>query len=271
MDLFLSVGAGSARENQLIVVEYSPTKAKKSKTIALVGKGVTFDTGGISIKPSLKMEDMKHDMTGAATMMGAVLLAAEMKVPNKVVALLGMTENMPSGTATVPSSVFNTRNGKTVEVLNTDAEGRLVLADVLDYAHDFKPDVIIDAATLTGAVNIALGIFHSAIFTDDKELERSLRDIGASNREGLWPLPMTDDYLEDMKSDVADLRNHVNHAYGGTCRAAAFLKQFIKDDTKWVHIDMANTANDQTYVPYWPKKGATGIFVRTLAQFAAEY
>jgi leucyl aminopeptidase len=157
MELFLGVGQGSEREGRMVILEYIPRGVKNPKTLALVGKGVTFDSGGISIKPSMRMEDMKHDMTGAATVMGAILLASAWQVPNRVVAVLAFTENMPDGDAIQPGNILGSRAGKTVEVINTDAEGRLILADALDYAQDFKPDAIVDVATLTGAVSIALG------------------------------------------------------------------------------------------------------------------
>jgi len=269
MALFLSVGAGSQHEGRIIVLDYHPKGAEK--TVALVGKGITFDSGGISIKPSAKMEDMKHDMTGAATMMGAILLAAKRKVKNRVIAILAMNENMPDGKATNPSSVVRARNGKTVEIINTDAEGRLVLADVLDFAHDFKPDCIVNAATLTGAVLVALGKQCCGILGNDDGLIAQLKNIGDQNYERMWQLPMFDEYLEDMKTDVADLRNSCNDPYGGTIRGGIFLKQFIKKGMPWAHLDIAATGYGMGHVAYYPKKGASGMHVRTLAQFAAEF
>lgn len=271
MGLFLSVGRGSARENRLVVLEYTPPAPKNAKTIALVGKGVTFDSGGISIKPSLGMEDMKHDMTGAATMLGATLLASVLKVPNRIVTILAFAENMPSGNATTPGSVITGRSGKTVEIVNTDAEGRLVLADALDYAHEFKPDVIIDAATLTGAVNVALGKQACAVLGTDDALIDSLRRASDLAGERVWQLPLFDEYFEDMKSEYADMRNSANNASGGTIRGAIFLKQFIRKGMAWAHLDIAATAWDMGHLPYCPKKGGSGLFVRTLARFAAEY
>lgn len=271
MGLFLAVGQGSEREGKIVVLEYSPKGARKARTLAFVGKGITFDSGGISIKPSLKMEEMKHDMTGAATLMAATLLAARLKVPNRIVTILAFTENMPDGTAIQPGNVVRARNGKTVEIINTDAEGRLILADVLDYAHDFKPDAIIDAATLTGAVQIALGKQCCAILGNDDGLIESIRQAGSANHERIWQLPMFDEYFEDMKSDTADMRNSANDGSGGTIRGAIFMNQFIRKGMKWAHLDIAATANGMGHIPYFPKKGASGMYVRTLAQFAADF
>jgi leucyl aminopeptidase len=269
MGLFLAVGAGSEREGKVVVLEYNPKGARK--TVALVGKGITFDSGGISIKPSMKMEDMKHDMTGAATMMGTILLAARRKVKNRIVAILAFTENMPDGKAVTPSSVIYSRAGKTVEIINTDAEGRLILADVLDYAHDFKPDVIVNAATLTGACGIALGKHCAGLMSNDPALASEIFRLSNEFNERVWELPLYDDYFEDLKSDVADMKNSANDGMGGTIRGGIFLKQFIRKGMPWCHLDIAYTANNMGQVPYFPKKGASGMHVRTLAHFVAEY
>lgn len=269
MGLFLAVGQGSDREGRIVVLDYSPKGAKK--TVALVGKGITFDSGGISIKPSMKMEDMKHDMTGAATMMGAILLAARRKVKNRVVAILAFTENMPDGNAVTPSSVVYSRAGKSVEIINTDAEGRLILADVLDYAHDFKPDAIINAATLTGACGVALGKHCAGLMGNDRALLDEVHRISNEMFERTWELPMYDEYFEDLKSDVADMKNSANDGMGGTIRAGIFLKQFIRKGMPWCHLDIAYTAQNMGQIPYFPKKGASGMHVRTLARFVAEF
>ncbi len=272
MGLFIGVGLGSDREGRVVVLEYTPKKTDAlTKTVALVGKGVTFDSGGISIKPSMRMEDMKHDMTGAATIMGAILLAARWKVKNKVIAVLAFTENMPNGSAIQPGNVLTARSGKTVEIINTDAEGRLILADVLDYAQDMKPDVVIDAATLTGAVSVALGKYCCGIMGNDEELIAKLRAVGASNGERIWQLPLYDEYFDDLKSEYADMKNSANDGLGGTIRGAIFLKQFIRKGVPWAHLDIAATAYGVTHLSYLPKRGASGTYVRTLAQFAAEY
>ncbi|MBY0469991.1 leucyl aminopeptidase [bacterium] len=271
MNLFLGVGQGSEREGKVVVVDYTPKKTKNAKTIALVGKGITFDTGGISIKPSMRMEEMKHDMTGAATVMAATLLAAAWEVPNRVVAFMGFTENMPDGDAITPGNVIETRNGKTVEVINTDAEGRLILADVLDYAQDIKPDAMIDVATLTGAVGIALGKYCCAVLGNDDSLVETVKQVGENTGERMWQLPLYDDYFDDMKSDTADMRNSCNDSHGGTIRGAIFLKQFIRPKTRWAHMDIASTAYNVSHLSYMPKRGASGLHVRTLARFAAEF
>lgn len=271
MGLFLGVGAGSAREGRIVVLEYTPKSVRNPKTIAFVGKGVTFDSGGISIKPSARMEDMKHDMTGAATVFGATLLAAQMKVPNRIVTIMAFTENMPDGLAIQPGNVLTSRSGKTVEVINTDAEGRLILADVLDYAHQYKPDAIIDAATLTGAVSIALGKQCCGIMGNDEALVETVRHCGELCGERIWQLPLYDEYFEDMKSEYADMRNSCNDPYGGTIRGAVFLKQFIKPGFKWAHLDIAAMAWDLGHISYLPKRGASGLYVRTLARLAADF
>lgn len=272
MGLFLGVGQGAEREGKIVILEYTPAKVDaNTKTIAFVGKGITFDSGGISIKPSMRMEEMKHDMTGAATVMGATLLAAKMKVPNRIVTIMGFTENMPDGDAIQPGNVITSRNGKTVEIINTDAEGRLILADLLDYVQDLKPDAIIDAATLTGAVTIALGKQCCGILGNDEGLIQAVRRAGDVNGERIWELPLYDEYFEDMKSETADMKNSVNDSYGGTIRGAIFLKQFIKKGFKWAHLDIAATAWGLTHLSYMPKRQASGLYVRTLAKFAAEF
>jgi leucyl aminopeptidase len=276
MGLFLGVGQGAEREGKIVVLEYTPKKSDKKpkknvKTIAFVGKGITFDSGGISIKPSMRMEEMKHDMTGAATVMGAILLASEMKVENRIIAIMGFTENMPSGNAIQPGNVLVSRAGKTVEVINTDAEGRLILADLLDYAQDFKPDAIVNAATLTGAVTIALGKHCCGIMGNDEQLIGAVKRAGESSGERIWELPLFDEYFDDLRSDYADMKNSANDGLGGTIRGGIFLKQFIKKGVKWAHLDIAATAWGVTHFSYIPKKGASGIYVRTLAKFAADF
>jgi leucyl aminopeptidase len=274
MGLFLAVGRGAEREGRIVIVEYKPKDAKvakNAKTIALVGKGVTFDSGGISIKPSLKMEDMKHDMTGAATVMGAMILSAAMEVPNRVIGIMAFTENMPDGDAVQPGNIITSRAGKTVEIINTDAEGRLILADVLDYAQDMKPDVVVDIATLTGAVLVALGKQCCAVLGNDEGLIETVRRAGEVNGERIWQLPLYDEYFDDMKSAYADMKNSCNDPLGGTIRGAVFLKQFIRKGVPWAHLDIAACAYDMSHINYYPKKGASGAYVRTLAQFALDF
>jgi leucyl aminopeptidase len=271
MGLFIGVGQGAEREGRIVIVEYTPKNVKKAKTIALVGKGVTFDSGGISIKPSMKMEDMKHDMTGAATIMGATLLAAKWGVPHRIITIMAFTENMPDGNAIQPGNVLTSRNGKTVEIINTDAEGRLVLADVLDYAQDYKPDAVVDVATLTGAVSVALGKQCCAILGNEENLMDSIKRAGEVSGERIWQLPLYDEYFDDLKSDYADMKNSANDSNGGTIRGAIFLKQFIKKNVQWAHLDIAAMAYNLSHISYYPKRGASGAYVRTLAQFIADY
>ncbi len=271
MGLYLGVGQGAEREGRIVVLEYSPGAKKNLKTLALVGKGITFDSGGISIKPSLRMEEMKHDMTGAATVMGAMILAAQWQVTNRVIGVMAFTENMPSGSAIQPGNVLTARNGKTVEVINTDAEGRLILADALDFVQDYKPDAVVNIATLTGAVSVALGKQCCAVLGNDDTLIDSLRRAGEVSGEKMWQLPLFDEYFDDLKSDCADMKNSANDSNGGTIRGAIFLKQFIRKGTRWAHLDIAGVAYNLNTVSYLPKKGASGIYVRTLAQFVADF
>lgn len=230
-----------------------------------------MDTGGISIKPSSRMEDMKHDMTGAATLFGATLLAAKRKLNKRVITVLAFTENMPDGDAITPGCVITGRNGKTVEIINTDAEGRLILADALDYAQDFKPDCMINAATLTGAVAVALGKQCCGLMTNDEELGAKLIAAGKDTHERMWQLPMYDEYFEDLKTDCADMKNSANDSYGGTIRGGIFLKQFIRKGQSWAHLDIAAMAYGMGHVPYYPKKGGSGMYVRAVANFIENY
>lgn len=270
MNLFLAVGAGSDREGRVIILEYTPPKKTKAKTIALVGKGITFDSGGISIKPSSRMEDMKHDMSGASTLFAVTLLAAQRKIPNKLVTVLGFTENMPGGNAVQPGNVIFGRSGKSVEILNTDAEGRLILADLLDIAQDYNPDLVVDAATLTGAASIALGKHSTGVVSNDDRSVNKLIDAGNETYERFWRLPNFKEYADEMKSEVADLRNIVNNTYGGTIRGGVFLQQFIREGNKWIHIDIAPTAYEMGHLAYCPKTGASGLHVRSVTNFIAE-
>ncbi len=271
MNLFLAVGAGSEREGRIVVLEYKPRGVKKPKTQVWVGKGITFDSGGISLKPGLRMEDMKHDMSGAASILAATVLAARRKVNCRIVTILGFTENMPSGTAVQPGNIIQSRAGLTVEIINTDAEGRLILADLLDFAHQFKPDLLVDMATLTGAVSTALGKQCGAILGNYTDSVERVRRAGDGVGEKLWQLPLWDEYLDDLRSEHADLRNTCNDSYGGTIRAALFLKQFVKKGVHWVHLDIAAMAYNLTNLTYVPKRGASGMYVRTLAKLAQDF
>lgn len=259
----VGVAQGSVEPAQFIVLEYSPARAKA--TFAFCGKGITFDTGGISIKPSSKMELMKYDMSGAAAVLGTLKAAASLKLPYRIIGIIAATENMPSGSAQKPGDVQRTLSGKTVEVLNTDAEGRLVLADCLHYAKRFKPDAVIDLATLTGACVVALGSEAVGLMTKDERLAARLNQAGKVTYERVWRLPLWDEYARDIKSDVADLRNVTNTGEAGTITAAKFLEEFTEGLT-WAHLDIAGTAwadRDKAYVP----KGAVGIGIRLLVQF----
>jgi leucyl aminopeptidase len=236
----LAVSRGAAEEPRFVILEHRGGK-KGDKPVVLVGKGVTFDSGGISIKPSDKMGDMKWDMMGAATACGAVLAAAELALPVNVVALAPLAENMPSGSAYKPGDIVRFRNGKTAEIDNTDAEGRVVLADALDYAKEFSPSVIVDYATLTGAAVIALGLEASVLFTDHEDLATALISAGERTDERLWRLPLWDDYKENLRSDWADFKN-TGGRYGGSINGAIFLKEFVDPKTPWAHVDIAPTA-----------------------------
>lgn len=268
MDLFLSVNDGSAFDAQLVHLTYTPTKAtKNTKHIALVGKGLVFDTGGYSLKPGGSMINMKFDMAGSATVFAAFRAAALMKLPVKITCILGMTDNAVNSKATMPDSIVKARNGKTVEILNTDAEGRLVLADCLDYACDQKPDAIIDAATLTGACLMALGTEVCGLMSNNDKLASNLLKASKSADEYMWQLPIIPEWEKDMKGTISDLKNLGGSRWGGTAKAAAFLQEFIKDDIAWAHLDIAGVGDSQSHLPYCPPKGASGTIVRSLVEF----
>lgn len=257
----LAVSQGSHEEPQLITLEYTPAKAKK--TIALVGKGVTFDTGGINLKPEKGIEGMNMDMAGGATMLATIIAAARLKLPIHLVAIIPATENMPSGTAIKPGDVVTARSGTTIEVANTDAEGRLILADGLDWAKTFKPDVIIDAATLTGAALIALGEERAALLGNDAQLLDDLARAGETTGEVVWMLPLDDDYRAHVKSDIADVKNIGKGRNAGVIAGAAFLEKFVPKGTAWAHIDLAGPAMRSEPTALGPK-GGTGWGIRLL-------
>jgi len=239
MGSFLSVTQGSEQPPKLIVIEYRGAPAAQNP-VALVGKGITFDTGGISIKPAAAMDEMKFDMNGAASVLGAMKAVAELKLPINVVAVVPTCENMPSGSATKPGDIVTSMSGQTIEVLNTDAEGRLILCDALTYARRFKPAVVIDVATLTGACVVALGHQMSGLFANDDELARELEEAGQRADDYAWHMPMNDDYGDALKSNFADMAN-VGGRDAGAVTAAVFLSKFTKD-LKWAHLDIAGTA-----------------------------
>jgi leucyl aminopeptidase len=264
----LGVGQGSATPPRLVTLSYQPRGAKAH--LALVGKGITFDSGGLSIKPTSGMTTMKCDMSGAAAVVSATLAVAELGLPVRVTAYASLAENMPSGSATRPGDVLKMYGGKTVEVLNTDAEGRLVLADAITMASEQKPDLIVDVATLTGACMIALGSRTSGIMANREELLETIRQQAALAGEQMWPLPIPEEMAEKVRgSKVADLAQHNAERWGGALFAAAFLREFVGDGIDWAHLDIAGTAfNDGA--PYgYTAHGGTGAAVRTLVQLAS--
>ncbi|PJA73302.1 leucyl aminopeptidase [bacterium CG_4_9_14_3_um_filter_65_15] len=261
----LGVGQGSVYPPRLIVVDYKGSRAAKAPTIALVGKGVTFDSGGISLKPSAAMDEMKSDMAGAAGVLGAVLAIARMKLPVNVQVVVPTAENMPDGNAIKPADVLTMASGKTVEVLNTDAEGRLILADALWYAGRGKPDYLLDMATLTGACVVALGKHFAGIMGNSAELTDILKQAGGETFERVWPLPLVDEHKEQMKGTWADLQNIGGGREGGALTAAAFLAAFVDDKTAWTHLDIAGPAYSSKGDGICPA-GGTGFGARLLAR-----
>jgi len=264
MGALLGVARGSRQPPKLIVLSYKGDKAS-SESLGFVGKGITFDSGGISIKPSEGMAEMKGDMAGGAAVLAALSAIAQLKLEVNVTAVVPATENLPGGNATKPGDILKAVNGKTIEVVNTDAEGRLVLADALGYAVKQGLSPLVDVATLTGACHVALGDFYSGIFGNSQELADKVIKAGAEAGERLWQMPMHEDYKEQIKSEVADVKN-TGGRYGGAITAAQFLAEFV-GDTSWVHIDIAGTSmsdKDRGYLV----KGATGIGVRTLVNLA---
>ena len=259
MGSFLSVARGSHQPPKFIVMHYKGGKAK-AKPVVLVGKGITFDTGGISLKPAAEMDEMKFDMCGAASVLGTFKAVAQMGLPINLVGLVPTTENMPGGGATKPGDVVTSMSGQTIEVLNTDAEGRLILCDALTYAERFKPECVIDIATLTGACVVALGKIPSGLLANDDELAAEILRRGTESGDRAWQLPLWDEYQELLKSNFADMGN-IGGRYAGTITAACFLSRFVKA-YKWAHLDIAGTA--------WVSgdaKGATGRPVPLLSSF----
>ena len=258
----LGVSKASPEGPRFIVMEYNLSQ-KRHPLFVFVGKGITFDTGGISIKPSKGMDAMKYDMSGAAAVLGTLEAVARLKLPFRVVGLVPTCENMPGGHAYKPGDILKALNGKTIEVLNTDAEGRLILADALSYAKRYKPDGVVDLATLTGACIIALGHFAIGLMTNNDRLAKRVTQAGESSGERVWELPLWEPYSELIKSEIADVKN-IGDGTAGTITAAAFLKEFV--DYPWVHLDIASRAWTEKELPYIPK-GATGIGVRLLVSF----
>jgi leucyl aminopeptidase len=268
MGALLGVAQGSAEPPALIVIRYKPENAKSKDHLGLVGKGVTFDTGGISIKPAEGMEKMKYDMSGGAAMIGAMQAIAQFKPAVTVTAFVPCVENMCGSRAQRPGDIVTAMSGKTIEVLNTDAEGRLILADALAYARQQGCTHLVDAATLTGAVVVALGHIHVGVFTNNDALQDRVLKASKAEGERMWALPMDDDYKEYLKSAFADLGN-IGGRWGGAITAAIFLKEFA-DETPWVHLDIAGTAWLDDAKPYLAK-GPAGVPVRTLVRLAMDW
>ena len=263
MNSLLGVASGSNEEPKFIILEYSGGK-KSEKPIVLVGKGLTFDSGGICIKPAEKMDEMKSDMSGGAAVMGVIMASSDLQLPLNIVGLIPATENMPSGTAYKPGDILKSYSGKTIEIINTDAEGRLILADALAYASKYKPTAIIDVATLTGACIIALGDDVIGMLGNNDKLKSEINKAAQNSGELVWELPLWESYHEKIKSDIADYKNSGGRS-AGTITAAAFLSKFV-GESPWVHLDIAGpawTEKDKTYIP----KGASGVTVRLLVEF----
>jgi len=268
MGSLLSVSHGSDQPAKLIILKYTPANASEDgkELLAFVGKGITFDSGGISLKPGENMELMKYDMTGGATVMGAMRAIAQLKPSIPVLGVVPCAENLPSGKATKPGDVVRAMTGKTIEIINTDAEGRLILADAIAYARKLGATRIVDMATLTGAVSIALGDVNTAVIGTDQKLIDEIIAAGKETGEKFWQLPLDKEYSKQIKSDIADIKN-VGGRKAGTITAAAFLKEFA-EDVSWAHLDIAGTAWSDEAKPY-RAKGPTGIAVRTLLRIVA--
>jgi leucyl aminopeptidase len=269
MGALLGVGQGSAHESQLVIMQWRGASDAKQRPIAFVGKGVTFDTGGISIKPAQGMEDMKWDMAGAGTVIGLMHALAARKAKVNALGIAGLVENMPSGTAQRPGDIVTSMSGQTIEVINTDAEGRLVLADALWYCQEqFKPQAIVDLATLTGAIIIALGNVHGGLFSNNDTLAERLAAAGKATGELLWRMPLAEAYDKLINSEAADMKN-IGGRTGGSITAAQFIQRFIKD-TPWAHLDIAGMAWSDKDAPTVPK-GATAFGVRLLERLVADH
>lgn len=270
MGSLLGVGQGSIRESQLVVMQYYGGK-KGGKPIALVGKGVTFDTGGISIKPALGMEEMKWDMGGSAAVIGTMRALAARGAKVNAVGVVGLVENMPDGNAQRPGDVVTSMSGQTIEVLNTDAEGRLVLADALWYTQErFKPSAIVDLATLTGAIIISLGSHKAGLFSNNDKISAQLSAAGDATGEKLWRMPMGDEYDAMINCDIADMKNISDGREAGSTTAAQFLQRFIQNDTPWAHLDIAGVAWSKKATAICPR-GAVGWGVRLLNNWVATH
>ena len=271
MGAFAAVAQGSVEPPALIVMRYEPDAPlpADAPVLGLVGKGITFDTGGISIKPADNMDKMKYDMAGAAAMIGAMRAIALLKPNVRVLSVICSCENMPDARAYKPGDVLTAMSGKTVEVLNTDAEGRLVLADGLHYAKTLGATHLINAATLTGAIGVALGLLNTGLFSNDDETAQRFQQGLAASGEKFWRMPCTEDYRDTIKSSIADIMNTGNSRYGGAISGAMFLREFV-DDTPWIHLDIAGTAWVDE-VKAWQSKGPSGVGVRSIVEWARSF
>jgi leucyl aminopeptidase len=282
MGAFAAVTQGSVEPPALIVMRYEPSdpphagpNGEAAPVLGLIGKGITFDTGGISIKPADNMDKMKYDMAGSAAMIGAMRAIALLKPNVRVISIVCSCENMPDGKAFKPGDVITAMSGKTIEIMNTDAEGRLVLADGLHYARTLGATTLIDAATLTGAIGVALGLLNTGLFSNDDTTTQQFLAAAAVTGEKFWPMPCTDDYRDQIKSQIADIQNTGLTRYGGATTAAMFLKEFVSDTpglppAHWIHLDIAGTAWADDQKP-WQSKGPTGVAVRSITQWVRSY
>lgn len=261
MGAYLSVAKGSNSAPKFIVISY---RKRKAAPVALIGKSITFDSGGISLKPAKGMEKMKHDMAGGAAVLGVMKAVSELNLPLHVISVLPAAENLPGGSASKPGDVVKTINGRTIEIISTDAEGRLAVADAIGYARRFRPSAIIDIATLTGACSIAFGAEAIAMFGNDQGLMEKMKKASDQSGERVWQMPLLEEYREYVKSDIADLKNSAGSS-GSLASSGYFLSTFA-GDTPWIHLDIAGTAWTDKDRPYIPK-GATGVGVRLLMQF----
>ena len=269
MGALLGVAQGSRRPARLLVMKWDGTGGSQERPVALVGKGVTFDTGGISIKPAAGMEDMKWDMGGAGAVAGAMKALAGRKAKAYVVGVCGLVENMPDGNAQRPGDIVTSMSGQTIEVLNTDAEGRLVLCDALHWVQEkYNPEYIVDLATLTGAIIVSLGSEYAGLFSNSDELADKLTAAGKASGDPLWRFPLSKAYNKMIDSPIADMKN-IGGKGAGSITAAQFLGRFIKDGVKWAHLDIAGTVWADKAGPVWDK-GATGFGVRLLDRFVAD-
>jgi len=262
----LAVGSGSKTAPRFIILKYSPggKTAGSRPTVALVGKAITFDSGGISIKPAANMDEMKLDKTGGVTVLGTMKAVAELGLPLNIYGIIPSAENMPGGTSYRPGDIITTFSEKTVEVLNTDAEGRMILCDALSYAVGQKCDIIIDIATLTGACRVALGTYMAGLMSNDGKLMKQLQRAAEDSGEKVWPMPSGDEYAQEMKSKIADLKN-IGSKWGGACTAAAFLRQFV-GDAKWAHLDIAGVEMFEKATEF-ATEGSSGFGVRLLTKY----